>query len=45
MAVGIKSQEISKGLYGYGRTGNGFFARNELLIIDLQRFPNAAAEI
>lgn len=35
MAVGIKSQEISKGLYSYGGAGNGFFARNEMLIIDL----------
>ena len=44
MAVGVKSQKVSKGLDGDGGSGDGFFTGMTMLIIDFQRFPNTAAE-
>jgi len=44
MAMGVKSQEISKGLDGYGCSWDGIFPGHAILIIDFQRFPDTATE-
>ena len=45
MAVGIESEEVTKGLDGDDCTGNGILLRYCLLEEDLQGFPGAAAKI
>ena len=44
MAVGVKSQKVSKGLEGDDCPGDRFFTREAMLIIDFQRLPDTAAE-
>jgi hypothetical protein len=45
MAVGIESQEVTKGLDGDDGAGDGILLRHRLPKKELQRFPGAATEI
>ena len=44
MAVGVKSQKVSKGLDGDGCSWGGIFSGHAILIIDFQRFPDTTTE-
>jgi hypothetical protein len=45
VAVGIESEEVTEGLYGDDRAGDGFIFGNRLLDEALQSVPGTAAQI